>query len=1082
MRRYGNMHLIAGMAVLAGALTVLLIVILALTPQIQTMAGTPPPVSGDDWPTYLHDIERTASSHETVLSPANAAQLTRVWSFKTGGGIAASPAVVNGTVYIGSWDGYEYALDAATGFLKWKTYLGRTRGNCDPAVLGITSSATVQNNVVYVGGGDAYWYALDAYTGTILWRLFTGDNSLTSGFYNWSSPLIYQGNAYIGIASNCDNPLVQGRLLKVDLQSHRIVAAAKLVNDKEVGGGIWTSPSLDTQTKTIFVTTGTQNQLWQNLTQSMVSLDAGTLKVKGSWQIPPSQSGGDYDWGNSPVLMTDASGRKLVAGTNKNGFTYAFLRDAISAGPVWEQQTGLGGECPPCGEGSVSSGAFAEKTLFMAGGNTTINGIGYPGAVRAIDATTGRYKWQHGTPYPIIPAIAYTNGLIIDGEGATIEVLDAKDGSRLYSYETGNTLYAPPAVSHGQIFIGSLDGNVYAFGSERSSDHIAPLAPCAQGWSCLNIGSPTFNGSATFAHAAWNITGSSAGLADVFDQFQFARQELSGDTEIVAQLTDFTNGGATGRAGVMFRQNSGRGSPFYAALFNAQGEVSVSYRTALNGGITATRPFLLPGHPTFITIQRFNDRFQAAVATDGNNYTLVPGSLVTLVLPTRLAGGLVLASGSNAHVSSASFQHILLRRPTLQPQPAEPLSACPDGWYCADVGNPGVVGNQLFSNGLWTVQGEGKDIWSTHDAFHYVWQRFSQNSTIQAHITHQLPSDSLAKSGLMLRSSTDMAAPYYAAFFTPNNGLTVQARSIQGLNARIVTANTGIKTPAYLSIARWKNIFTTYLSPDGVTWTPLNGSSLTIDVPGPMLAGMVVTSHKDGTLGGADFDAVQTSASAIPAPTACPETWQCGDVGYASPRGVQLFDAHNKIWTLQGGGFDIFLKEDQFHYVWQTAIGDSAISARVAYVADSEFPGNPYAKAGVMLRQSRDMASPYYAAFVTPQNEVKVQYREQQGHGTGEITLPDSYKGALYLKIMRTGDLYTAYISKDGDAWSAVDGSTMDIPMGDTLLMGLAVTSHDPGAVREVTFSDLNGSRAFIIMQTIITIMACLFNLYQDRF
>ena len=53
-------------------------------------------------------------------------QLSKLWTFKTGGIIAASAAVVEGTVYVGSWDGYEYALDQMTGTLKWKTFLGIT--------------------------------------------------------------------------------------------------------------------------------------------------------------------------------------------------------------------------------------------------------------------------------------------------------------------------------------------------------------------------------------------------------------------------------------------------------------------------------------------------------------------------------------------------------------------------------------------------------------------------------------------------------------------------------------------------------------------------------------------------------------------------------------------------------------------------------------------------------------------------------------------------------------------------------------------------------------------------------------------
>ncbi len=70
-----------------------------------------------DWPSYGHDAQRTGVSDDTILSPANANQLTVHWKFKTGGVIASSPTVVNGVAYVGSWDGYEYALNAGNGTL-----------------------------------------------------------------------------------------------------------------------------------------------------------------------------------------------------------------------------------------------------------------------------------------------------------------------------------------------------------------------------------------------------------------------------------------------------------------------------------------------------------------------------------------------------------------------------------------------------------------------------------------------------------------------------------------------------------------------------------------------------------------------------------------------------------------------------------------------------------------------------------------------------------------------------------------------------------------------------------------------------
>src|SRR2546429_3283311 len=154
--------------------------------------------SQQDWPQYLHDLQNTAASNETILSTSNVAKLSKRWTFQTGGNIAAGAAVVGNTVYIGSWDGYEYALDLTTGTQKWKTFLGKSVNSaCNPPTIGVTSSAEVLNGVVYVGGGDSNWYALDSATGKVLWTVPTGDNSAAGGHYNWSSPLIYNGFAYI---------------------------------------------------------------------------------------------------------------------------------------------------------------------------------------------------------------------------------------------------------------------------------------------------------------------------------------------------------------------------------------------------------------------------------------------------------------------------------------------------------------------------------------------------------------------------------------------------------------------------------------------------------------------------------------------------------------------------------------------------------------------------------------------------------------------------------------------------------------------------------------------------------------------
>src|SRR5579885_2614276 len=113
---WGSVWILAALAIVLVAASVFV--------AIRQIGDTPPSGAGADWPIYLHDPQRTSASNDTILSSADITRLTKHWTFKTGGVIAGAAAVVKGTVYVGSWDGYEYALDANTGKLKWKTFLG----------------------------------------------------------------------------------------------------------------------------------------------------------------------------------------------------------------------------------------------------------------------------------------------------------------------------------------------------------------------------------------------------------------------------------------------------------------------------------------------------------------------------------------------------------------------------------------------------------------------------------------------------------------------------------------------------------------------------------------------------------------------------------------------------------------------------------------------------------------------------------------------------------------------------------------------------------------------------------------------
>ncbi len=1006
-----------------------------------------------DWPTFLADGQRSgASAGETTLTTGNVSQLVSKWTYKTGGPIAASPTIVGGVVYVGSWDGYEYALDAVTGALKWKTFLGITTGQsgCSPQTLGVSSAAAVTGGVVYVGGGDSYWYALDAASGNVLWRVFTGDNSAASGHYNWSSPLLYNGYAYIGVASLGDCPLVQGQLLQVSLSTHQLVNTFNVVPTGQVGGGIWTSPAVDPLTNTIFVTTGTiTNYTTEPLAQAIVAIDATSLTRKDSWQLPANVQVQDSDWGTSPTLFSDATGNLMVAAINKNGYAYAWKRSNLAAGPVWQQQVAVGGICPTCGDGSVSSGAFAGGSLFLAGGNTTINGTGYPGSVRAFDPATGNVKWQHGAPKPVVPALAYANGLVIDGAGPNLEVLSAADGTLLFTYKTGGALYAAPSVSNGMIYTGGTDGNVDAFGLGASVS--PPSDPnCPLGWACQDVGSPAPAGSESVSGSAWTVNAGGAGIGGSSDSFRLLTQSFSGDLQVSAQLSSLGATSPASQAGLIVRQSADPSSPYYAVLQTVSNGLTVQSRSAFGGPTTIANTVGTATPPQWLEIVRSGNQLEAATSSDGVSYTLVPGSTVTLPMPTTALAGIAVSSDLNGSSVSATIGSPSIGLPGVLPSPLPPADPCPAPWSCADVGNPLLVGDQTLSSGNWSISGAGTDINNYADQFHFVWQSLNGNGAISARVASQTNTAGAAKAGVMLRQSSGSGAAYYGAFLTPAGTIVVQDRTAQGLATSAVTSLSGT-APTYLEAARSGNTFTTYTSSDGATWTAVAGSSAVLSVSPTMLAGMAVTSANPNTMGDATLDTVVLSTSAPPPPAPCVTGWSCADIGNPTLAGNQSLN--NGTWSVSGSGGDIWGSADQLHYVWQSLSGGGSVSAHITAQTNTD----AWAKAGVMLRASTDPGSPNYAAYVTPGNGISVQLRTAQGGTTTKLANPAGTIPA-YLQVAFNGNALSAYSSADGITWSLIAGSSVNANLGTTLLAGMAVTSHNNCCLSTATMDNVSVS------------------------
>src|SRR5205085_3497637 len=138
-----------------------------------------------------------------------------------------------------------------------------------------------------------------------------GDTSPDGGAYNWDSPAVFNGRVYTGIASFCDDPFVQGKLWALDARTGTLENEVKFVGDGQLGGGIWTSPTIDPTTGAVYVTTASGDHVI-DYSYAMAVLDPRTLQVLSAWQIPDDEQVSDGDWSTTPTLFKHKDGRTLV--------------------------------------------------------------------------------------------------------------------------------------------------------------------------------------------------------------------------------------------------------------------------------------------------------------------------------------------------------------------------------------------------------------------------------------------------------------------------------------------------------------------------------------------------------------------------------------------------------------------------------------------------------------------------------------------------------------------------------------------------------------------------------------------------
>jgi polyvinyl alcohol dehydrogenase (cytochrome) len=285
----------------------------------------------------------------------------------------------------------------------------------------------------------------------------------------WASPVLYNGSLYEGVASFGDCPLVQGRVVQLDATTGALQHRANLVPDGCIGAGVWTSPTIDPSDGSVYVTTGTPNACHQPgdaLAPSLVKLRASDLSIVSSWTVPQSeQVFGDEDFGGTPTLFTaniNGVQRALVGALNKDGLYFAWDRNNIAAGPVWQSTIADPSGSPR----SIVTASWDGKYLYVGGGGATINGASCYGNISALDPATGAFVWRSCQTSFMTAGITEVPGMLIEGVGAggDIKFINTANGATVFKYNTKSTVQGEVTVSNGILYVPLANGNLVALG------------------------------------------------------------------------------------------------------------------------------------------------------------------------------------------------------------------------------------------------------------------------------------------------------------------------------------------------------------------------------------------------------------------------------------------------------------------------------------------------------------------------------------------------------------------------------------------------------------------------------------------
>lgn len=173
------------------------------------------------------------------------------------------------------------------------------------------------------------------------------------------------------------------------------------------------------------------------------------------------------------------------------------------------------------------------------------------------------------------------------------------------------------------------------------------------------------------------------------------------------------------------------------------------------------------------------------------------------------------------------------------------------------------------------------------------------------------------------------------------------------------------------------------------------------------------------------------------------------DVGQVQHAGAAAHDKAKDVYTITGGGENIWAAPDAFHFVWKKVSGDFALTADIAFLTSG---GNPHKKAILMVRQSLDADSIYADVALHGDGLTSIQFRDEKGGPSREVQ--SAVRSPRRLRLVKRGDYTYMALSREGEPLQVAAGSPR-IRLEGTYYIGIGVCAHEKDAVEKAVFSNV---------------------------